>query len=390
MSQPSPYRKLPGRGMRREGNFIISVSAHRSALWLGADHMLLVDSTIASQDLKRFYFRDIQAITVRKTHSGRTLNIVMTILTAIMCGFALAVNDSAGRIALFVIGSIFGTTVLVNSLFGPTCETHLQTAVQREQLPSLCRLRNARKVLRILRPLLEQAQGQISTEEARARATTLTAAPIAHARAKPAPLLRPLRTSFHTALFSLLLVDALLNAVAVFFNSLPLALVQLAGFFGIVSTLVGALIRQQDTDITAGLRRLGQCVIGYICVLLVAGLIVGVIHSVQNPSVQNELAAMKYYSSLNPFEHPWLLAWFVTTSLCSAVFGITGTVMLAQYRRSRRVAAVATAPTAAVPPRLPAAAMPLPVPATELAPPLPPPVAPPPPPPLPPPPPAHG
>ncbi|PAW78108.1 MAG: hypothetical protein B9S33_19810 [Pedosphaera sp. Tous-C6FEB] len=380
MSQPSPYRKLPGRGTRREGNFFITVMARQSALWLGADHLLLVDSTIASQDLKRFYFRDIQAITVRKTHTGRTLNIVMAVLAAIACGLTLGVDDSAGRIALFVIAGVFGTILLVNFLFGPTCETHLQTAVQRDQLPSLGRLRNAQKVLRTLRPLIEQAQGQITAEEARARAATLTATPVAPARVKPVPQLRPLRTSFHTALFALLLVDGLLNGAALFLNSMPLALLQLAGLFGIVLTLVGALIRQQDTDIPVGLRRLGRVLIGYLCVLLAAGFVVGIVHSIQNPSVQNELAAMRHFSSLDPFDHPWLLGWFAATSLCSSILGLTGLTLLSRYRREQSVTATAT-PVATVPPRLPAAPPTLPVPAVELAPPLPPPVAPPPPPP---------
>ncbi|MBI5802197.1 MAG: hypothetical protein HZA92_15920 [Verrucomicrobia bacterium] len=379
MSQPPLYRKLPGRGTRREGTFIVTVAARQSALWLGVDHLLLVDSTLASQDLKRFFFRDIQAVIVRKTHSGRTVNIVMASFAAVVCGLTLTVNDPAGRIALFVIAAFFGVVLLVNSLFGPTCETHLQTAVQREQLPSLHRLRTARKVLRTLRPLIESAQGQLTAEEARARAATLAAAHIAPAPVKAAPELRPCRGSFHTVLFPLLLVDGLLNGAAIFLNSMPLALVQLAVLFGIILTLVGALIRQQDTDLPAGLRRLAHVIIGYVCVLLGVGFVINSVHAMQNPSMQNDLGAMKHFASLDPFEHPWLLVSFAVLCVCSSVLGITGSVLLARYNRARQP--VVLIPPAPLPPAPPSAPQPLPVAAAELPPPLlVPPVVPPPPP----------
>src|ERR1017187_936684 len=52
-----PYRKLPGdfRGFFR-----------RNTLWLGPDHLLLVDSTRFSETYKRFYLRDIQTVIIRK------------------------------------------------------------------------------------------------------------------------------------------------------------------------------------------------------------------------------------------------------------------------------------------------------------------------------------
>ena len=238
-----------------------------------------------------------------------------------------------------------------------------------------------RKVLRTLRPLLEQAQGQLTAEEARTRAATLAAAPVAPTPVKAAPVLRPLRSSFHTLLFLLLVVDGLLNGAAIFLNSMPLALVQLAVLFGIVITLVGALIRQQDTDLPEGLRRLGKVIIGYVCVVLATGFVFNFVHAIQNPSVQNELAAMRHFASLDPFVHPWLLGVFSVLCACSSTLGVIGVALLARYHRDRPAVAVAATAPVTLPPRLPAAPLPLPVPAAELAPPFPPP---------PPPPPAHG
>lgn len=398
MSQPKEYRKLPGRGNRREGTFIVG-TVRQSRLWLGKDHLLLVDSTLVSQDLKRFFFRDIQAITVRKTHTGRTMNIVMAALTALFCWFGLLVSDEVGRGILFFIAAVFGLVLIINSLFGPTCECHLQTAVQREQLPSLGRLRTARKVLERLRPRIEQAQGNLSADEARERAAVLAAAPVAPALSRPGvvPDVRAYRGSFHTILFALLVVDGLLNLAAVFANSEPLAVLQMVVIFGTVLTLVAALIRQQDTDLSSTVRRATWTVLGYLCVLLVFGFVLHVAHAAQSPGeFRNEYTALKHYASLDPFEHTWLLVSFIVLGICSTALGIVGVVLMSRFNRDRELAAAAAdtppPPPPAVKPPLPPASLATTPPPLETSPP-PPPMSPPVmPPPLetPPPPPANG
>lgn len=343
MSQPKEYRKLPGRGNRREGTFIAG-AVRQSRLWLGRDHLLLVDSTLNAQDLKRFYFRDIQAITVRKTHKGRTTNLVLTGLIAMFCLWAVLITDDVGQGVLLFIAALFGGFLIANSIFGPTCECHLQTAVQREQLPSLGRLRTARKVLGLLRPHIEQAQGNLSADEARERAATLAAAPAAPTPRRAAPDVRAYRGSFHTILFALLLVDGLLNFAAVFLNSMPLALLQMAVLFGIVLTLVGALIRQQDTDLSNSVRRVTWTALGYLCALFVHGFVVYIAHAVQKPGeVQNEYTALTHFASLDPFEHTWLLVSLVVWGVCSTALGIVGVVLLSRYSRDRELVAAAAA-----------------------------------------------
>ncbi len=375
MSQPKEYRKLPGRGNRREGTFIAG-AVRQSRLWLGQDHLLLVDSTLNAQELKRFYFRDIQAITVRKTHKGRTTNLVLAGLIAMFCLWAVLITDDVGQGVLLTIAAVFGGFLIANSLFGPTCECHLQSAVQREQLPSLGRLRTARKVLGLLRPHIEQAQGNLSAGEARERAATLAAAPASAApkRAGATPEVQAYRGSFHTILFALLLVDGLLNFAAVFLNSMPLALVQMTVLFGIILTLVGALIRQQDTDLANSVRRVTWTSLGYLCVLFVHGFVVYIAHAVQKPGeVQNEYTALRHFASLDPFEHTWLLVSFVVWGVCSTALGIVGVVLLSRYNRDREQLAAA----AATPPPPPTFRPPLPT-SPPLPPMPPPPVTPPP------------
>lgn len=373
MSQPKEYRKLPGRGNRREGTFIAG-AVRQSRLWLGQDHLLLVDSTLNAQELKRFYFRDIQAITVRRTTLGRRWNFFLLVLGAWFGGAGLLVDGDVWQILLFLVALVCAVILILNSIFGPTSECHLQTAVQRELLPSLGRFRTALKVVKILRPHIEQAQGSLTADQARERAATLTAtlatAPAASApkRAGATPEVRAYRGSFHTILFALLLVDGLLNFSAVFLNSMPLALVQMTVLFGIILTLVGALIRQQDTDLANSVRRVTWTSLGYLCVLFVHGFVVYIAHAVQKPGeVQNEYTALRHFASLDPFEHTWLLVSFVVWGICSTALGIAGVVLLSRYNRDRELLATA----AATPPPPPTFRPPLPV--SPLPPPMPPP-----------------
>lgn len=396
MSQPKDYRKLPGSGTRRDGSFIAG-SAHQSRLWLGPDHLLLVDSTLAAQDLKRFYFRDIQAITVRKTTTGRTTNLVMTGLAALLCLWASLISFDVGRVILLFIAAVCGGVLVLNSLFGPTCECQLQTAVQRERLPSLGRLRTALKVLALLRPHLELAQGTLTADAAREHVAAVAAAPARLAPTLAATAVRAYRGSFHTLLFMLVLVDGLLNFAAVFANSLPLALLQLAVLFGLVLTLVAALIRQQDTDLSTGVRRATWAALGYVCAFFVQGFVIHFAHAIQQPGeIQNEYALLKHFASLNPFEHTWLLVSLVVGGLCATGLGLVGVVLLSRFNRDRE----RTAAVAAVTPPMPPAFNP-PLPPSLTPPPLSPPSPPPPLPPIPhspsptphselPPPPAHG
>jgi hypothetical protein len=164
------YRRLPGRGVRRQG----IATAARTRLWLGNDHLLLVDSMWYAEDYKRFYFRDIQAVIIRKTPTGKTVNIVLGALAVLPLAAALTLTMTSGigywaAIFWWIISAILLGFLLANTLLGPTCVCHLKTAVQTEELPSLRRLRRAHKVLARVRPFIVAAQGEFAPGELAAR-----------------------------------------------------------------------------------------------------------------------------------------------------------------------------------------------------------------------------
>jgi hypothetical protein len=55
--------------------------------------------------------------------------------------------------------------LILNFFWGPSCKVQLRTAVQTEELASLSRVRQARRILNRIRPMIIEAQGQLTPEE---------------------------------------------------------------------------------------------------------------------------------------------------------------------------------------------------------------------------------
>jgi hypothetical protein len=149
--------------------------ATRSSLWLGADHLLAVETNGFTETYKRFHFRDIQAITLVATQRRQQWNSVFGVLAlvaaAVWGGVLLASGPSLSGsvVGALVVAVLFGVPLLVNNLLGPSCECRIHTAVQTEVLPSLRRLRRVQRLLERLRPLIAGAQGTLAPEEIPAR-----------------------------------------------------------------------------------------------------------------------------------------------------------------------------------------------------------------------------
>jgi hypothetical protein len=136
----------------------------RVSLWLGPDHLLSVESTGYWEDYKRFYFRDIQAVIIRGTKRRTVWNAVLTgPLVIFLAGLLASATPRSHSLTAIITWSILSALVVVpfalNNILGPACATQLRTAVQTEDLPSLCRLRQTRRILERIRPLIVQAQG---------------------------------------------------------------------------------------------------------------------------------------------------------------------------------------------------------------------------------------
>ena len=164
----------------------------RVSLWLGEDHLLCVDTNGYSESYKRFNFRDIQAVTIRESARRNTWNAIL-VLPVVICVVGLLISlFPADNIAAIVVWSIFAalfvTPFVMNNLLGATCACQLQTAVQTEELPSLCRVRQTRKVLAKIRPLIAAAQGGgLSAADVSARLQEWAASPAGTEPVKTTP-----------------------------------------------------------------------------------------------------------------------------------------------------------------------------------------------------------
>jgi hypothetical protein len=148
---PVIYKSLPGQG---------SNAIARTRLWEGPDHLLLVTSWPSGEGYRRLFLRGIQAIIVRRTPRRMWIKIMLLVLALISTVPILGFSDRehASLSAAGIVGGFWFLFILINSLFGPTCEVLMQTAIQTERISSLGRLRTAQKVLARIQPHVLAAQ----------------------------------------------------------------------------------------------------------------------------------------------------------------------------------------------------------------------------------------
>jgi uncharacterized integral membrane protein len=133
--------------------------------------VLVVQSRGYSETYKRFFFKDIQAIIVHRTHMGKTWNGIWGGLFLFFALLALAVQDSVGSGVLLCIAAPFGFGLLVNLILGPMCACSIRTAVQTERITALNRLRASQKFIARIEPLIIAVQGELPMESSNEAAT---------------------------------------------------------------------------------------------------------------------------------------------------------------------------------------------------------------------------
>lgn len=326
------YRRLTGARLRRRG--FLTAFATRSSLWLADDHLLCVDSTGYAEEYKRFYFRDIQSLTIRKTDGLRVRAIVFGFLTVVCIVLALVINDVAATVTMGLIGVPCLLALVLHLALGPMSVCHLRTAVQVEELPSLCRLRRARKVLQRLRPLIAAAQGTLTSEEIeRQLANPPDAPPVIGPSPAPrsTPPIRSYEGRSHLILFCLLLADLPMTLVNVAVKSGWLegaSLLLLAVTFGFG---IAALVQQRNTDLNSAVKCIP--VLTLICggLFFLASVVYGIFTVVQNPEAPTD--------NLSSLDNPVVLTMTIVSTALSVLLGAFGLIHLRRYRAARRAAA---------------------------------------------------
>lgn len=344
MARPErEYRRLPGRGRKRGGFF--AFTATRAGLWAGKDHLLCVFSTGYTEEYKRFYYRDIQAFLTRKTGRGSAWNVVSALFLSLFALLAITRTTPAVAVVFWVLAGVFLLVLAGNLLLGPTCLCHVQTAVSREELPSLGRERNARKAIALLKPLIEGAQGALTPDEIGARSTELAQQPGPASPSRTTPPFPGTVSSgyggkVHEALFSLLLLDGLQSTAQLFAQGLPLAVLGALFTLAFSITVIVALAKQHGSGLTPGLRSITWGAFGYMVVTFITGYFIAFYEMVRNPVAarKGQWELFKMMSHASPADNRVLLYTLVFSAVCSISLGISGIVLLKKFQAKRRSA----------------------------------------------------
>ena len=141
----------------------------RKKLYLGETELLQVEAIFFVENYKRFAYGDIQFLMLRQTARGLIWSIVLGVLAAGFGLLVLSTENHGGKIVWGVFAGIFVLLLLFNLVRGPTCRCHLQTAVGPYPLPTLNRVRPARRALKLIGEHVAAAQGALAPADAAAR-----------------------------------------------------------------------------------------------------------------------------------------------------------------------------------------------------------------------------
>jgi hypothetical protein len=128
-----------------------------SSLWLGPDHLLLVEGRGYTERYRRFYYRDIASIVSRNTRSFAVGIVVLASLLALSTA-AVATASVDIRPYLLVVAVLPAALALaIHVIKGPSCRSEITTAIQTAPLP-FRRWRAARKSIARIRERVAEAQ----------------------------------------------------------------------------------------------------------------------------------------------------------------------------------------------------------------------------------------
>lgn len=164
----SEYMRLPGNGVRLAVSMLIG---DRQRLYVCDDHVLVLRENIGTETHKKFYFEDIQALTVQSNSEQDILLVLQVGLMFFFGGIGLYLSRVFPDFQtwFYVLFGLFSGVPFIllirNMALGPTCTVRLHTAVQAEELTALRRLKQATLSLGLLKFRIEKAQGVLAENE---------------------------------------------------------------------------------------------------------------------------------------------------------------------------------------------------------------------------------
>ena len=143
----NPYKRIAKR----------SAIITRYSLWINSVFLLSIATGPFSENYKRFYFQDIKSLILYQTETWKIWNWTLGLLGAL---FTLIITMADGKGVAFsgLSAGLILIALVVNNILGPSCVCYIETAVQKEKLNSLKRLKKAQKAMDTLKPLILKIQ----------------------------------------------------------------------------------------------------------------------------------------------------------------------------------------------------------------------------------------
>jgi hypothetical protein len=336
---PPTYQRLPGK----KKGFIMG----QHTLWRSRDHLLQIYARWGTEDYKRYYFNDIQAIITRKTEVGKIQNFVMG---ALIGHFGLFVVTSTGGWVVFnsIIAVVLSLILIIHIFKGPTCETHLLTAVQTEKLHSLNRLSTAQAVMNQLKPVIEQYQGSLPRENLVQQSPQLI-----NPKKQASPTRLVQRTPkvrkhesgrVHLILFALLSFNGLLVAAGFALTHVGLTFLDTVVMLMMGICVIVALVKQHGSNLKYALRTMTWAALGYVCFLFISSYVISVGLAFKNPDiVQNQWEMVKLFSSTTPWDSAFMMTLNIIALGGAVTIGIPGLFLLKISKKAIHSTTVAPA-----------------------------------------------
>lgn len=341
--KPKLYSKLPGITYRNLGRY---------TLWKGADHLLLMFSNGMSEDYKRYYYKDILGMVITKTRKAAITAWVILGLFLLTGWYTWEFGTNGNPVASGFIGSmafVFLSYLLMLLIRGPSCECRIITAVQNEKLPAVTLLRQGKKLMKVLKPIILEAQGTMDNDHIGAALDLLsevkrnTEQPVtpktASINQEPDINITYLKSFYFSLLLSLILYGVM---VALSLNQRTKLLVSLAYIFLFIAGLSSAcsLAVMAKKKVFPSIRKLAWAGFSFVIVAFLMSygemLVLLFLKAFHNPESTDALSAQTDmftgYYSVRPLDYRLVTSMDGLKIVFSVFMGISGLFLMKTLR----------------------------------------------------------
>lgn len=313
----------------------------RARLYLGKDHLLSLLNKGYTESYKRFYFKDIQAVVAQKTADGTMWSISFAIFTVAWILIALIIDEP---VLSFVFGWIPAGVSLVlflgNLLSGPTCVSYIYTAVTKEKLRSLSRLRKAQSVMNTLRPFIDAAQGTLAGDALNEHVDIMTGKSTAEIRQgmkshKKIKTARYYDGRFHEILFYVLFLFGLLDFMKFFLNHVAITFFGWILFLAVGIFVIISIVNQHNSIMKkeGWLVGITWATLVYLFIYFNVSYFIIMFASFKNPELmQHELEMIKIFSQNLPLDNLYIMIFYIVSIVYAFTTVTLGLILLRRYK----------------------------------------------------------